>query len=305
MRGHDRGMPDRSWTRPQGGRTVKRMTPVWFITGASRGFGLEIARQALAQGDRVVATARNPQPLADALGEDDRLLTTTLDVTDAESAQAAAAAAVERFGRIDVVVNNAGRGLVGAVEEASDAEARAVFDTNVFGLLTVTRAVLPVLRRQRAGRIIDISSVGGFVASPGWGLYNATKFAVEALSDSMGLELGPLGIRVTVVEPGLFRTDFLDGSSLHAAQRRIEDYDATAGGTRTWAGDTNHAQPGDPAKAAAASLTIAAADDPPTRLQLGADCVARVEAKLAHVTSELATWRKLSVSTDHDDVVAA
>ena len=193
---------------------------------------------------------------------------------------------------------NAGGGLLGAVEEASAEEVHAVFDTNVFGLLAVTRAVLPVMRGQRSGRVLNISSVGGFAAWPGWGVYCATKFAVEGLSEALRVELAPLGIGVIVVEPGTFRTDFLDGSSLHRAKRAIEDYATTVGQTRTWAQENNHAQLGDPVRAAAAMITVALSAAPPVRLQLGSDCVARVEEKLAHVARELDQWRALALSTD-------
>jgi len=175
---------------------------VWFVTGASRGFGAGLVTEALARGNQVVAAARRPR------GEQsENLLPVALDVTDEDQAHAAVAAAVREFGRIDVVVNNAGRGLLGAVEEASDSAARAVFDTNVFGVLNVQRAVLPVLRAQRSGRLIQLSSVGGFTGTPGWGIYAATKFAVEGFSEALAGELKPLGIDVTIVEPGLFRTD--------------------------------------------------------------------------------------------------
>ncbi|MEV6602914.1 oxidoreductase [Kutzneria sp. NPDC051319] len=272
----------------------------WFVTGASRGFGFEIARQALEQGDNVVATARRPEEIAAALTSD-RLLALPLDVTDEAAAQRVVDAAVDRFGGIDVLVNNAGRGLLGAVEEASDAEVRAVYDTNVFGLLAVTRAVLPVLRRQRAGRVINISSIGGFASSQGWGIYNSTKFAVEGLSEALRIELAPLGIDVTIVEPGMFRTDFLDDSSLHTAGAVIEDYADTAGQTRGRPAEFNQRQQGDPAKAAAAIITVATAEKPPLRVQLGADSVARVEAKLAQVADELAQWRDLAVSTAYEE----
>jgi NAD(P)-dependent dehydrogenase (short-subunit alcohol dehydrogenase family) len=272
----------------------------WFVTGASRGFGFEIARQALALGDNVVATARRPGAIASALPSD-RLLALPLDVSDEAAAGQAVEAAVERFGGIDVLVNNAGRGLLGAVEEAADAEVRAVYETNVFGLLAVTRAVLPVLRRQRSGHVINISSVGGFSGSQGWGIYNSTKFAVEGLSEALRLELAPLGIDVTIVEPGMFRTDFLDDSSLHATAVTIEDYEDTAGKTRQRPSTFNHQQQGDPAKAAAAIITVASAEKPPLRLQLGADCVARVEAKLAQVADELSQWRELALSTAFEE----
>ncbi|MGW0082235.1 oxidoreductase [Streptomyces sp. NPDC003393] len=275
---------------------------VWFITGASRGFGLEIARKALEGGDAVVATARDPEAVRRALPDvGDRLLAVGVDVTEETQVEAAAEAAVQRFGRIDVLVNNAGRGLLGAVEEASADEVRSVFDTNVFGMLSVCRAVLPVLRRQRSGRVINISSVGGFAAGVGWGIYAGTKFAVEGISEAMRAELLPLGIHTTVVEPGVSRTDFLDSSSLHHTRRAIEDYAESAARARDWADQTNHAQPGDPVKAAAAIVEVARAEKPPLRLQLGADCVARVEAKLASVADELAQWRELALSTGYDD----
>lgn len=273
---------------------------VWFITGASRGLGLEIAREALNRGDSVVATARTPESVESALpGFGDRLLAVPLDVTSEEQSKAAVSRAVERFGRIDVLVNNAGRGLLGAVEEISDAEARAVYDTNVFGLLTVTRAVLPVLRGQRSGRVLNISSVGGFTTGAGWGVYGSTKFAVEGLSEALHAELAPLGVHVTVIEPGVFRTDFLDSSSLHRAKGVLDDYADTSGKTRNWADESNHEQQGDPVKAAKALFALAESPEPPLRLQLGADSVDRVEAKLTRVKAELDHWRELSVSTSH------
>jgi len=282
--------------------TAQQLT--WFITGASRGFGLEIARAALARGDRVVAAARDPQAVTRALGTHERLLPVALDVANEHQAESAAAAALDRFGRIDVLVNNAGRGLLGAVEEASATDVRAVFAVNVDGLLTVSRAVLPSMRRQRSGRIINLSSVGGFVSRPGWGIYCATKFAVEGLSEAMHGELAPLGIYVTLVEPGAFRTDFLDASSLVRTARAIDDYDATSGATRRWADDSNHAQEGDPAKAAAAIVAVVTATDPPLRLALGADCVARIEEKLATVGAELHHWRNLALSTGYEPAEA-
>ncbi|HSI16258.1 MAG TPA: SDR family NAD(P)-dependent oxidoreductase, partial [Sphingomonas sp.] len=182
---------------------------IWFVTGASRGFGALVTEAALAKGDAVVATARNPQAIADRFGEHPNLLAVALDVSDEAQAQVAASAAVARFGRIDILLNNAGFGLMGAVEEASAAEIEAVYRTNVFGLLTVTRAILPHMRAARSGRILNISSIGGYRAGAGFGIYSSTKFAVEGLSESLHAELAPLGIHVTVVEPGYFRTDFL------------------------------------------------------------------------------------------------
>jgi NAD(P)-dependent dehydrogenase (short-subunit alcohol dehydrogenase family) len=274
---------------------------VWFLTGASRGFGLEIARKILSQGDRVVATARRAGQIAAELPDaGDSLLAVDLDVTNGDQAAAAVQAAVDKFGRIDVLVNNAGRGLLGAVEEASDASVRAVYEVNVFGTLTVQRAVLPVMRRQRSGHIINISSVGGLLGSAGWGIYCSTKFAMEGFSEALAKEVNPLGIAVTIVEPGYFRTDFLDASSLGTEETVIADYESTVGATRAHAEDVNHEQPGDPVKAAAAIVDIAAAAEPPVHLLLGTDCVAAVEGKIADLKADIDTWRAVSLSTDHD-----
>ena len=279
---------------------------VWFVTGASRGFGLEIAREALDRGHQVVATARRASGIASLLpGAGERLLTLDLDVTDQEQAKQVAAAAIARFGRIDVLVNNAGRGILGAVEEVSDAAARAAFDVNVFGALNVQRAVLPQLRTQRSGHILNISSVAGVVGIPGWGLYNATKFAMEGFTEAMSHELAPLGIKVTLIEPGYFRTDFLDATSLDTETTIIDDYATTAGATRAHAAGVNHAQPGDPVKGAKAILDITETTEPPLRLILGTDAYSYTQAKLDTQTAELHTWRKTSESTDHNDQTPA
>jgi NAD(P)-dependent dehydrogenase (short-subunit alcohol dehydrogenase family) len=275
------------------------MMSVWFITGAARGLGLELAASAVTYGDQVIATARDPQAIAKALPEgSESMLTVQLDVTDQEQAAAAVSAGVERFGRVDVLVNNAGYGLFGGVEEISDAEARAVFDTNVFGLLNVTRAALPTLRSQGAGHIINIGSSAGFFSSAGRGLYGASKSAVEAITEALHAELAPLGIRATVVEPGSFRTQFLTADSQRQARQIIPAYDGTAGQLRAGIEAGNGHQPGDPVKAAAAIRALAAAPDPPLRLQLGSDCVTLVEGKLASVAAELGHWRDLALSTD-------
>jgi len=281
------------------------MKRIWFVTGASRGFGLEIVKVALERGDGVVAAARDPRAVERALGTHAELLPVALDVVDEAQAKAAVDAARARFGRVDVLVNNAGRGLLGAIEETSAEEVRAVFSVNVEGLLTVTRAALPAMRAQRSGTIVNISSIGGFAAWPGWGVYSATKFAVEGISEALQAEVQPLGIRVLVIEPGTFRTDFLDASSLQRVKRTIDDYAGTSGATRDWADSSNHAQLGDPDKAAAAIVAAVTSEQPPFRLQLGSDCVARVEAKLADVASELARWRSLALSTDHREPGAA
>jgi NAD(P)-dependent dehydrogenase (short-subunit alcohol dehydrogenase family) len=271
---------------------------VWFITGASRGLGAEIAREALARGHRVVATARDAEAVRKAFPDaGERLLAAAVDVTDEGQLRAAVDAAVDRFGRIDVLLNNAGRGLLSAVEEASDQGVRAVFDVNFFGVLNTQRAVLPVLRAQRSGHVINMSSVGGFTTAPGVGLYAATKFALEGMSEALHAELKPLGVSVTLVEPGGFRTDFLDGSSLHTEPASIEDYAQTAGVTRELLAGFNHAQAGDPVKLAAVVVDLAESDDPPLRIQLGADAVQRVEAKLDFMRAELDRWRSVALST--------
>jgi NAD(P)-dependent dehydrogenase (short-subunit alcohol dehydrogenase family) len=271
---------------------------VLFVTGASRGFGELIVERALARGHSVVATARNPRAVIERFGELPELLTVSLDVTDEAQAHAATMAAIERFGRIDVLVNNAGYGLLGAVEEASGKEVEAVYRTNVFGLLAVTRAVLPYMRRRRSGRIINLSSIGGYVGHAGFGVYCSTKFAVEGLTESLALELQPLGIYATVVEPGAFRTDFLDAKSLVVSPRTIADYSETSGAMRTFAADVNHAQPGDPAKLADTLIDFIDVPNPPVRLPLGSDTVAAIEGKNAQTAELLNRWRSVSVSTD-------
>ncbi|MFJ4376469.1 oxidoreductase [Pseudomonas japonica] len=270
----------------------------WLITGASRGFGTLIAQQALAAGDAVIATARNPEDIEARLGQHPNLLAVRLDVTREAQAHEAVAAGIKRFGRIDVLVNNAGFGILGAVEETSASETERLFATNVFGLLNVTRAVLPHMRRQRSGHVINISSLGGYQAYMGWGVYGATKFAVEGISEAMHQELAPLGIKVTVVEPGFFRTDFLDEQSLVKTALELPDYAATVGVMRNFAAAANHAQPGDPAKLAEALLTLANATNPPQRLALGSDALARIETKHRAVEQELVEWKALSLSTD-------
>jgi len=239
---------------------------VLFVTGASRGFGALIVERALAAAHSVVATARNPRTLIDLFGNQANALLLALDVTDEAQSHAAVMAAIERFGRIDVLVNNAGYVLLGAVEEASAREIEALYRTNVFGLLAVTRAVLPSMRRRRSGHIINFSSVGGYVGHAGWGLYRSTKFAVEGLSEALAVELQPLGIHVTMVEPGYFRTAFLDARSLAVSARAIEDYRETAAALGAAGAGSNHAQLGDPAKLADALIKLIDEPNPPIRL---------------------------------------
>ena len=277
----------------------------WFITGASRGFGLRVAKLALQRGDNVVATARRVAAVTKALGENLRLLAVPLDVTDELQAHKAVEAAVARFGRIDVLLNNAGFGLLGAVEEASAQDVERLYRTNVFGLLAVTRAVLPQMRAQKSGRILNISSIGGYRGAAGFGVYCSTKFAVEGLSEALHTELAPLGIKVTVVEPGYFRTDFLDATSLSVSGNRISDYNNTSGHVRQVAVDLNHEQPGDPEKLAQVLVKFVDAPNPAVRLPLGSDTVRTIEAKHAADAAILAEWRSVSVSTDFASPQAA
>src|SRR4029077_5028454 len=272
---------------------------VWFITGTSQGFGNELVRAVLQHGDSVVATSRQPKKVADAFKEgSDRLLAISLDLRSQSAISAGVGKAIKRFGRVDVLVNNAGHGLLGAVEEASDEEIADVYEINVFGLLRVNRAVLPYFRRQRSGHLVNLSSIGGLVGLPGWGIYNSTKFAIEGLSEALATELSPLGIRVTIVEPGPFRTDFL-GGSLATARQEIADYEPTAGATRAAASQRNGKQPGDPALAAEAIIKAVAAENPPLHLPLGALAMERASAKLEAMRSEFAAWRDVALSTDY------
>ena len=273
------------------------MPKTWVVTGASRGLGARIADAVLGQGDNLVATARNEA----SLHYGPEVLKLALDVTDAQQANRVVDAAIQQFGRIDVLVNNAGYGLLGAVEETSAEEVEAIFRTNVFGLLNVTRAVLPVMRKQQVGHILNMSSLGGYQASAGFGIYGSTKFAVEGITEALYAELKPLGIHATVIEPGFFRTDFMDASSLQHTNAKIEDYVATVGKTRAFASEHNHQQPGDPAKLAAALLQLVALPDPPVRLPLGPDALKRIAAKNEFVNRESQRWKALSESTNLTD----
>ena len=270
----------------------------WLITGASRGLGAEIAKAVLAAGDRLIATARNQADLQQ-FGTNKDVLLLSMDVTDEAQVKAAIATSLEKFGQIDVLVNNAGFGLLGSVEECSAQEVESVYRTNVFGLLNVTRAVLPSMRQHRSGHIINMSSIGGYRSSPGWGIYGSTKFAVEGITEALHGELAPLGIHATVVEPGYFRTGFLDGSSLRPSAVQIPDYAQTVGKIRDVAAGLNYQQPGDPTKLAPAILEIVNTDEPPLRLPLGTDTLQTIAEKNAYVEQETAQWRTLSESTDY------
>lgn len=269
----------------------------WLITGASRGFGRALVGAAVAAGDNVIAAARDATELHDRYHDTTTVLPVVLDVTNADDASRAVARGIERFGVLDVVVNNAGFGMFGSVEETPDSAARALFDTNVFGLLNVTRAVLPTLRQQRHGHIINMSSSAGVTVSAGRGLYGASKFAVEAISEALRDELAPLGIAVTAVEPGSFRTEFLSDTSRRASPVQIADYRPTVGALLDTIGKNGGKQPGDPHKAVAAIREIAGRSDAPLRLPLGSDTVQLIENKLGTMRAELDACRELALST--------
>jgi NAD(P)-dependent dehydrogenase (short-subunit alcohol dehydrogenase family) len=274
---------------------------VWFITGASKGFGFEITRAALENGDRVVATVRNnPEELSNAFPGNPNLLSLVLDVTRESDANSAVDAAIQKFERIDVLVNNAGYSLFSAVEEASDAEVRRQFDTNVFGVLNVLRAVLPVMRKQRSGHVINLSALYAFaVELPGYGIYGGTKFAIEGISEGLAIELKPLGIHVTVVEPGMFTTGLLDSRSMVEAKHIIADYEDTVGYIRKAIPSFNGKQPGDPAKFGKAVVELSNATEPPMHLPLGNDSVKVYRTKAILMDKELEAWKELTGSTDH------
>lgn len=273
------------------------MKKVWMITGASRGLGAKIAEAVLNNGDSLVATARRRDSL-DAIEGAADCLKLALDVSNEVQAKSVAADAIARFGRIDVLVNNAGYGLTGAIEETSSEEVEAVYRTNVFGLLNVTRAVLPVMRKQRSGHIINVSSMGGYQANPTLGIYASTKFAIEGISEALYGEMKPLGIHVTVIGPGFLRTDFLDPSSLQHAKVKIEDYAAAVEKTRSFSEANNGLQPGDPGKLAKALLHLVSLPEPPLRIPFGSDALARLLTKNSFVAEQTERWRSLSESTD-------
>lgn len=272
---------------------------VWFITGASTGFGKSLALAVLERGGRAVATARNPAQIDPAIAHSDRSLCLALDVTDAKQCRNTVEEATKSFGRIDVLVNNAGFGMVGAVEEVGDAEVRHVYDTNVFGLLNVLRAGLPEMREARSGHVVNIGSVGGLLARAGSGIYCSTKFAVEGISEGLYHELKPLGIKVTVVEPGPFRTDF-GGRSLNEATAQFDDYAETAGAWRTQLRANSGKQQGDPDKAAQVIIDAVNHAEPPLHLVLGPMAMDRAREKLQDLLDEIETWRGPSASTDFD-----
>src|SRR6201982_1765553 len=276
------------------------MAHVWLITGSARGLGRAIAEAVLAAGDKLIATARNPQQLSDLVERyGDHVRAVALDVTNEGAAMAAVQSAVDVFGRLDVLANNAGYGNLAAIEDTTIQDFRAQLETNLFGVVNLTKAAIPVMRRQGAGRILQFSSVGGRVGPIGRGAYAAAKWAVEGFSEVLAKEVGPLGIKVTIIEPGGFRTDFAGSSQTILADNPA--YASTVGAVARFQREYDGAQPGDPKKAAAAVLPLARVGEPPLRLLLGRDAVrAATEAERARAEADR-RWRSLSESTDFVD----
>lgn len=276
------------------------MKRTWLITGCSSGLGQHLARAVAARGDQLVATARNPEALRElAQRFPDTVRVCLLDVTRAETAQAAVGLALSAFGCLDVLVNNAGYGLFGAIEEAVPDEYRPMFEVNVFGLMEVTRAALPALRQRPGGRIVNLSSTAGIAGAAGSGYYAASKFAVEGFSEALDQELRPLGLRVIVVEPGPFRTAFL-GRSIAMVKRQISDYNQTAGQRRTYRDSNDGKQAGDPTKAVQVMLRAIDSDEPPLHLPLGPVAYGVADRKLAAFRADINLWREVATATDFD-----
>jgi NAD(P)-dependent dehydrogenase (short-subunit alcohol dehydrogenase family) len=274
------------------------MSKVWLITGASRGLGRAFTEAVLEAGDRVVATARNPEQLVELERRyAENIRSVSLDVTDEVQAKAAFEAAIASFGGLDVLVNNAGYGYVCPVEDTSLADFRAQIETNLFGVIIMTKAVLPYFRERRAGHIIQVTSISGRIGPAGRAPYAAAKFGVEGFSESLAKEIGPLGVKVTIIEPGGFRTDFA-GSSTELSEGRSE-YDSTVGASVRFQRSYNGKQPGDPAKAAVVLLHIASLSEPPLRLLLGSDGYAAAEKSAFEKLESDSKWREISLSTDY------
>ena len=270
----------------------------WFITGASSGFGRLMTEYLLSVGAKVVATARKLETIEDlTTRHPGKAVALELDVTKQHSIDKAVTDALARVGQIDVLVNNAGYGVAGAVEEVSDTEYMPMFDTNVFGLINVTKALLPQFRARRSGAIVNFSSIGGLIGSPGWGYYNATKFAVEGLSEALAAELEPMGVHVMVVEPGPFRTDFLGRSGMEAKQH-ILDYEPTAGKTREYFNTQAGKQPGDPKRAVEAVVAAVSDPNPPKHLLLGKIALSRFRKRLEDWNAELDRWQAITEGAD-------
>ena len=273
-------------------------TRVWFITGASRGMGLEFARTALANGQKVVATARRPQAVTDALGEGENLLPVALDVTDLSSIAAAVQSAKEAFGGIDILVNNAGYGIFGALEETTDAETRAIYETNVFGPMNVIRAALPCLRESEFARIVNIASMAGYATDPGGALYDSTKFAIVGLTEVLESELAEFGIQCMVVCPGMIRTNFFDGSSLKRASNTLDVYEGSAAhAALEYCLAHNYQQHGDPVKVAELVYNVAMSEKMPLWLPVGKEAMKKLERKCQRMVAETQPYYEASCAT--------
>ncbi len=280
---------------------------VWFITGASKGFGLELVKQLRQQGHLVAATSRNVAELRQAAGpEAADFLPLAVELASEASVGAAIAATVAQFGRLDVVANNAGYGQLGGLEELTDAEARANFEVNVFGTLNVVRQALPQLRRQQGGHILNFSSIAGIMGNfPGWGIYCATKFAVEGLSESLAAEVAPFGVKVTLVEPGYFRTNFLESGSLRTPEKQLDAYTLVRESEAVHLQQIKGSQPGDPVKAVAAIIAVAAAPNPPLHLLLGQDAYDMAKLKIKTLQDDMAQWKHVTVATGFAEAATA
>jgi NAD(P)-dependent dehydrogenase (short-subunit alcohol dehydrogenase family) len=271
---------------------------VWFITGSSSGFGYLLAKEALRRGDRVIATARDASKLDDLLTlYPDTARTLKLDVTNPAEIESVTRVALTAFGHIDVLVNNAGYGVNGAIEEVSEDEFEPMFQTNIYGLIRTTRAFLPHFRQRRSGHIVNLSSIGGLIGGAGWGFYNVTKFAVEGFSEALAAELKPLGVSVTVIEPGPFRTEFL-GRSGKLAAKELPEYKDTAGKAREYLETQSGKQPGDPQKAVGAIIAVVDSPNPPVHLILGKIALTRFRGKLADWEKEITAWENVTVGSD-------
>lgn len=273
---------------------------VWFITGSSTGFGRILAETLLKQGDRVIATARKPAQLEDLIAQyPQTAIALRLDVTDKAEIRTVIEKAIAAFGQIDVLVNNAGYGLIGALEEVSDEQIQRNFDTNLFGAINVIRAVLPMMREQQSGHIINMSAIAGFSNELGFSIYGGAKFALEGVSEALHGEVAPLGIKVTIVEPGPFRTDFI-GRSLDRAQEQMEAYQGTVGKFVNFLNKIEGKQPGDPQKAAEAIVQVVNSNNPPLRLVLGKYAYTKFRKKLESLTAELDAWEAVAANTDFE-----
>jgi NAD(P)-dependent dehydrogenase (short-subunit alcohol dehydrogenase family) len=274
---------------------------VWFITGTSTGFGHLLAKELLSRGDRVIATARDISKVEDLVREYPATARAfTLDVTKPAEIESVAQQAIAAFGHVDVLVNNAGYGVNGAIEEVSEDEFEPMFQTNIYGLIRTTRAFLPHFRQRRAGHIFNLSSIGGLIGGAGWGFYNTSKFAVEGFSEALAAEMKPLGVHVTVIEPGPFRTDFL-GRSGKLAAKELPEYAETAGKARDYLRTQAGKQPGDPQKAVEAIIAVADSPNPPLHLILGKIALTRFRGKIAQWQGEIAAWENVTAGADFPD----